>query len=193
MAKEGEADDKGRGDNGSADDDADEEEEEDTGGEEGDEEKDGDDEEKDGDKPDSELARWKRRAQRRDRELRRAQAELAAAKKEKEGAEDDPVAKANKRLVTASARTILAGAGVTERADQQEVISLLNLSDISVDDEGPDEDEIEDRIDRLRSIFGAKSSAPGRTLPRTTKTKDKGSKDTADSDSQRYRRILGNK
>lgn len=142
----------------------------------------------------AEVEKWKKRAAARDRKLREAQAELAKLRAKEEGNEPDPVAQANARLVAASARTQLAAAGVTDREDQRAVIGLLRLDDIEVDADGDvDEEAIEERIERLRTILGTKTEKRERRTPRVdTRDKGAGTKDTTtDADSQRYRRILG--
>lgn len=172
-------------------DDAEDEDDEDEG-EAGDEE-----EEKEGDgkgKPD-ELKKAIARRDRALREKRKLQDELAAerAKNEKaEKNEPDPVEKANTRLVRQATRTALAAAGVTDREDQKLVIDALNLSGISVDDDGVDEDDIEDRISELRRIFGGTGKASTKRTPRVD-TRDKGGSNgnTTDPDAARYKRILG--
>jgi hypothetical protein len=141
---------------------------------------------------DPELQKAIKRRDRALAEKRKLAARVAELEKQAEGKpEDDPVAKANVRLVNASARTILAGLGVTDRDDQKDVIAALNLSDVSVDDEGPDEDEISDRIERLRTILTGKETRS--RAPRTVRTADRGGPDAetnSDPDKARYRRIM---
>lgn len=133
-------------------------------------------------------------AKRRDAALRKAQGELAKLREEKEKPEgEDPVAKANARLVSASARTVLTAAGITDKEDQKLILSMVSLADIEVDDEdGPDEDEIESRISDLRRIFGgtSKPERPGSRTPRGVKAPDRGKGETSDADASRYRRFL---
>lgn len=130
---------------------------------------------------------------RRDRALadkRKLEAELAELKKGKDEKEADPVEVANRRLVTASARTVLAGLGIAEKADQKAVLEVLRLDDIDVDDEGPDEDAIEERIGELRRIFGG-NSTNGKRVPRSVRTADRGAGGgQSDPDAARYARIL---
>lgn len=142
------------------------------------------------------LSKVERTAKRRDAALRKAQAELAelrAKGEKKDDDEPDPVAKANSRLIAASARTVLAAAGITDKADQKAVISALNLSDIEVDEEdGPDEEEIEERLSELSRIFGGTTKPkPGSRTPRGVRAPDRGKGDTVDADTARYRRIMG--
>jgi hypothetical protein len=146
------------------------------------------------DKTDPEVAKA---VKRRDLALKRAQKAESELKKYKEKeakeGEDDPVAKANARLISASARTVLASAGVTDREDQKEVLAMLNLSDIDVDDtDGPDEDEIADRVERLRAIFSG-GAAPKKRVPGSVKPKDRGGSGggNTDPDKARYARIMG--
>lgn len=140
------------------------------------------------------LTKAEKAATRRENALRKAQAELAALKEKQDGPEkEDPVAKANARLIAASARTVLAAAGITDKSDQKAVIAALNLSDIEVDDEdGPDEDEIEERLSELSRIFGGtKTARPGSRTPRGVKAPERGKGETVDADTARYRRIIG--
>ena len=123
---------------------------------------------------------------------KKAEDELAKIKAEKEGADKpDPVKVANERLVRQSARTALAAAGITDKDDQKAVLGVLKLDDIDVDDDGPDEDAIEERIEELRRILGA-GKTEKRTTPKTVRTQDKGGKGdtTTDPDAARYKRIL---
>lgn len=140
-----------------------------------------------------------RTAARRDAALRKAHAELAEARKGQERKDpdpaDDPVAKANTKLVKAEVRTALAASGITDRADQKDVLDALNLSGIEVDDDGPDPDQVADLIDTLRRVFGGKAGgAEKRTERRTPRvdTRDRaGSKgEPADPDAARYRNFL---
>lgn len=141
-------------------------------------------------KPDPELEKWKKRAIRREDQLTKAQEELAKLKGEKEKpAEEDPLQKANRRLVHASARTVLTAAGVTDKDAQATVLSMLNLSDIDVDDEdGPDEDEIEKRLTKLREALAPREV---RRRPGNVSPKDRGAGSPVDADTARYRRIIG--
>ena len=133
---------------------------------------------------------------RRDRALaakRKAEAELAELRKgkDKDGEEPDPVEVANAKIVRQSVRTALATAGVP-KDDHADVLGLLNLSGISVDKDGdPDEDAIEDAITVLQRVFGGTANGRRTSRPRTD-ARDKGGKGgTSDPDSDRYRRILG--
>lgn len=146
------------------------------------------------DEASKEAARWKRKHQRADAAARKAQAELAELRKKAEGGDEpDPVAQANAKLIRASARSVLAGAGVTDKDAQATVLQYLNLDGVDVDANGdPDEDEIQDRVDALREAFGAAQAAPARRTPRVV-TKDRGGsqRQPADPDAARYARILG--
>lgn len=139
------------------------------------------------------------KATRRESALRKAQKEIAELKAEKEkpeNGEPDPVAKANARLLSASARTVLTAAGVVEKDDQKLILSMIDLSDVDVDDEdGPDEDAIEEKIGELRRIFGgtAKPDRPGSRTPRGVKAPDRSKGETVDGDTARYRRIIGSR
>lgn len=172
----------------------------DSGGEEDETEEDGGEEEEE-EKPEETAESLKERAEkaekaakRRDSALRKAQAELAALRAEKDKPEDeDPVAKANAKLLNASARTVLTAAGITDKDDQKLILSMISLSDVDVDDEdGPDEDAIEEKISDLRRIFGgtSKPPRPGSRTPRGVRAPDKGKGEQADADSARYRRFL---
>jgi hypothetical protein len=157
------------------------------------EEHEGEDPEKDEPgKPDDEVAKWRKRAESRDKKLREAQAELARLKAAQNGGEEtDPVATANARLVSAEARTLLAGLGVTDKADQRAVLAVLDLSDVDVDDDGEvDTDAIEERLAELRRVLGGKVDR--KRSPRVD-TRDRGGRETtpADPDAARYKRILG--
>jgi hypothetical protein len=156
-------------------------------------EEDDSEEEESGDektKTDPELEKAIRARDRAKATSRKLQEQLDAQKKKDD--KPDPVAQANRRLVTSSARAVLAAQGVTDKEDQKAVIAVLNLSDIEVDDEdGPDEDMIEERITDLRRIFGSKEKQSIRT-PRSTKSKDQGGAGgQTDPDKARYARILG--
>ncbi len=133
-------------------------------------------------------------AKRRDSALRKAQAELAKLREEKEKpGDEDPVAKANARLLNASARTVLTAAGIADKEDQKLILSMIDLSDVDVDDEdGPDEDAIEEKISDLRRIFGgtSKPERPGSRTPRGVKAPDRGKGETTDPDASRYRRFM---
>lgn len=142
-----------------------------------------------------EFAKLKRRAERRDAALRKAQAELAELKGKaaKEGDDQpDPMAEANARLVRQSARTVLAGLGVKDRQDQAAILSVLNLSDVEVDSNGdPDEDEISERLSRLRELLSMPAGEPRKRTPRLISKDRGGDKDTPpDPDKARYQRIL---
>jgi hypothetical protein len=130
--------------------------------------------------------RLRRKADRRERELRKAQEELKELRGKGEQEQEDPEARANQKLIRASARAVLAGVGVTDRTVQGEVMGLINLSDIEVDDAGdPDEDEIADRISRLRKALGAEVKPARRTPARDTA--DRGASQGSDSDPDKAR------
>ena len=134
------------------------------------------------------------KAERRERALRKAQDELAAIRKEKDGeGEEDPEVRANQKLIRASAKAVLAGAGVTDRAAQSEVLELINLADIEVDASGdPDEDEISERIERLRKALGAGPAKPAKRTPAGRSATDRGgsSEGSLTPDQKRYRAFL---
>jgi hypothetical protein len=137
-----------------------------------------------------EYKKLQAKARRREEALRKAQTELKELKaKDSDTPEVSAEDRANQKLIRASAKTVLAGAGVTDRADQAAVLEVLNLSDIEVDDNGdPDEDEISDRIERLRKVFGGGKAQ--RQTPRR-QTADRGAnQDATDPDSRRYRAFL---
>lgn len=152
----------------------------------------GDDKDEKDDKPKTDL---QKAIERRDRALiraRKAEKALADAKAEKDSKDKpDPVAAANSRLVRTAAHGVLRGMGVEDKNDRAAVLDMLNLSDIDVDDDGADEEAIEDRIEQLRSIFAPKSTVPGRTVPKTVKSKQSTKETTTDPDKARYRRIMG--
>lgn len=151
-------------------------------------------EEKPEENPTAELEKLRRTNKRRETALRKAQEENAKLRAEKDKPEgDDPLKKANARLLNSSARTVLAAAGITEKDDQKLILSMVNLSDVEIDDEdGPDEDAIEEKISELRRIFGGttKPQRPGSTTPRGVKAPDRGKGEQADPDAARYRRII---
>lgn len=123
---------------------------------------------------------------------RKSDEELAALKAKYEPDKADPVKAANRRLVTAEARTVLTAAGITEREDQKEVLAYLDLDTVSVTDDGDvDADAIQDRVDALRRIFGGKAPA-GKRTPRVD-TRDKGGENgkPTDAASKRRREMLG--
>lgn len=157
----------------------------------------GEDEEEESSTPSAEdFKKLQAKATRRENALRKAQEELAKLREKKESDEPDPVAKANARLLNASARTVLTAAGVTEKDDQKLILSMIDLSDIEVDDEdGPDEDAIEEKISELRRIFGGtdKPARPGSRTPRGVRAPDRSKGETMDADTARYRRIIGSR
>ncbi len=116
------------------------------------------------------------KANRREAKLREAQARIKELEGAKDGdGEEDPETRANQKLIRASARTALAGAGITDRATQADVLELINLSDIEVDDAGdPDEDEISDRIERLRKALGAAPQKATKRTPAGRSSTDRG-------------------
>jgi hypothetical protein len=141
-------------------------------------------------KKDPELEKAIRRRDRALAENRRLKKALEEGAK-KDDDKDDPVATANAKVIRSAARAVLAGAGITDKDDQAEVLSVINLSDISVNEDGdPDEDEIEDRIERLRGIFSTEPKRNSR-VPRTVKTKRETTETNTDPDKSRYRRIGG--
>jgi len=152
------------------------------------------DEEEEDEAPTAEAyKKLERTARRREDALRKSQARIKELEaKGEEQPKEDPEAKANSKLVRASARTLLASAGVTDKADQVEVLEILNLTDIEVDAAGdPDEDEISDRIERLRKVFGGKAPAtPATRRTPARQTADRGSGGGTDPDSARYQAIL---
>lgn len=156
----------------------------------GDDDSEDEDDSKDDDKKekDPELQKAIRRRDRALAEARRLKRELEARDKKDDV---DPVAEANQRLVRTAAHGVLRGLGVEDKEDRVEILNMLNLSDIDVDDDGADEDAIEEKVELLRRVFGAKSSSPGRNAPRSVKTKRNEKETTTDPDKARYRRILG--
>lgn len=146
-------------------------------------------------KPDPEIAKAIKRRDAALARARKAEAALAEATKKDGDDKPDPVAIANRRLVSASARTVLAGIGVTDKEDQKTILSVLDFSDIEVDDEdGPDEDAIEEKISDLRRILGGKEPVKTTRVPKSTSSKDKGgSGSTSDPDSARYRAFMAGK
>lgn len=122
---------------------------------------------------------------------KKAEDELAALRAKHEPDKADPVKAANRRLVTAEARTVLTAAGITEREDQKVVLGYLDLDSVSVTDDGDvDADTIQDRVEDLKRIFGGKAQ-PRRT-PRVD-TRDKGGDNgkPQDAASRRRREMLG--
>lgn len=129
---------------------------------------------------------------------KKAEEALAAATKKDGDDKPDPIEVANRRLVNASARTVLASAGVTDKEDQKTILGILNLADIDVDDEdGPDEDAIEERISDLRRILGGKApeKRTGSRVPGSTSKADKGGTGStqSDPDAARYRAFMAGK
>jgi hypothetical protein len=154
-----------------------------------DEENQGDTEESE-DKKDPELQKAIQARDRAKRKMRELQQELDKLKN-KDTEEADPVAEANTKIVRTAAHGILRGLGVESKEDRIEVLNLLRLDDIDVDADGADEDAIEERIEKLREVLGAKPSSPGRNVPRSVKP-NRGTKETnSDPDKARYARILG--
>jgi hypothetical protein len=149
--------------------------------------------EEDEDPPSSEAyKKLEEKAKRREEALRKAQRELKELRAKADGTDkdEDPETRANQKLVRASAKTVLAGIGVTDRADQAAVLEIIRLDDIEVDDAGdPDEDEISDRVERLRKALGVKAGKEQRTPRRQTSDRG-GNGGGTDPDSARYRAFL---
>lgn len=131
------------------------------------------------------------KAARRDKALREAQAkikELSGGKdKTQEPSEADKLREGVKRT---AARAVLAGQGIADKAAQAEVLAVLSLSDVEVDESGEvDTEALEERVEKLRRIFGGGATA--RPRPRLD-PKDRGGKDAtpADPDAGRYQRFL---
>ena len=153
---------------------------------------DGSDDGEDDDPPSADAyKKLEAKAKRREDALRKAQARVKELEaKDSDTPEVSAEDRANQKLVRASAKTVLAGIGVTDRADQAAVLELINLSDIEVDDAGdPDEDEISDRIERLRKALGGKAPT-SRNTPRR-QTADRGAnQDNQDATSKRMQAFL---
>jgi FtsZ-binding cell division protein ZapB len=152
----------------------------------------GSDDNEDEDPPSTEAyKKLEAKARRREDALRKAQAELKELKaKDSDTPEVSAEDRANQKLVRASAKTVLAGIGVTDRADQASILEIIRLDDIEVDDSGdPDEDEISDRVERLRKALGVKASKERRTPARQTSDRG-GNGGNSDPDSARYRAFL---
>lgn len=160
------------------------------------------DDDADGDKPEEDLATVKakldradRQAKRRDNVIRDLQAKIKKLEGDKDGDKaPDPVAQANTRLVRAEARSVLAGAGITDRKDQGTVLGYLSLAGVEVSPDGDvNADAIQDIVDDLSRIFGGTKGTGAGDKKRTFRvdTRDKGSKvPPADPDSERYARFL---
>jgi hypothetical protein len=126
-------------------------------------------------KEDPEKAKLIRR---RDAALRRAQkAEEDAAKlREKYEARDqDPEVRANRKLVAAEARVVMAAKGITDPADQKTLAAYLDLGSVTVSGDGDvDSDTIQDRLEELVSVVGKLSGGGGRTRTPRLDTRDRG-------------------
>jgi len=131
------------------------------------------------------------KAKTRDQKLREAQAEIRRLKSpDSADNEPDPVSVANARIIRAEAKSVLAAAGITDRADVSAVLGVLNLSSIEVDDDGEvDSDALEEVVERLRKAFGG---APTRPRPPRLDTRDRGGSrgEPVDPDTARRRRFL---
>lgn len=123
-------------------------------------------------------------------ENRRLKAELAASAKKDDDDAPDPEKVADTKIVRTAAHGILRGLGIEDKDDRVAVLDLLRLDDVSVDADGADEDEIEERIDRLRDILGGPKSRTAR-VPRTVKANRETKETNTDPDKARYRRIMG--
>lgn len=100
----------------------------------------------------------------------------------------DPVAVANRRLVTAEARVALTTKGITDPAEQKEVMDFLALDSVSVSDDGEvDSDAITERLDTLARIFG-KGKQNGRRTPNLD-TRDLGGERGKPVDPAKARRL----
>jgi hypothetical protein len=135
------------------------------------------------------------KATRREDALRKAQARVKELEaKEKGDTPEDPEVVANRKLIRASGKTVLAGLGVTDRAAQASVLELINLSDIEVDSNGdPDEDEIIERIERLRDALGAGQRQERRTPQRNTADRGGSRGGNTDPTSARMQAFLRNR
>jgi hypothetical protein len=149
---------------------------------------------KDKDPPkDPELEKAIRRRDRALADKKKLEDELAALRAKHEPDKVDPVKAANRRLVTASARTVLTAAGITEKDDQKAVIGFLDLDSVSVTDDGDvDEDTIQERVEELKRIFGRNAGTPRPRSPRVD-PRDKGGDNAKPEDaaSRRRREMLG--
>lgn len=124
---------------------------------------------------------------------RRMKVELDAVKAKESGeAEPSEADKLRTGLMRTASRTVLAGVGVTEKADQAKLLEWLRLDDaVELDDSGEaDTDALEERVTELRRIFGGPSK-PEPRRPRVD-TRDRGGRDssTSDPDSGRYRAFI---
>jgi len=149
----------------------------------------GDTEDDKGAKKDPELVKAIKARDRAKNEARRLRAELDKSKKPDDD-EPDPVAEANVKIVRTAAHGILRGLGIEDKDDRVAVLDLLRLDDVTVDKDGADEDEIEERIENLRSILGAQRKTTAR-VPRTVKGNRETKETNSDPDKKRYARILG--
>ena len=131
--------------------------------------------------------------QRRDRLAEKARKLEEELSKFKDKEKPDPVAQANRRIVSTTARTVMANTGITDKDVQKAVLSVLDLSKVEVSEDGEaDEDAIEDAISVLRKAFAVKAE----DTPRTTRiraTPGGPAKGETDPDVERRRRFLQGK
>ncbi len=101
----------------------------------------------------------------------------------------DPVAAANRRLVSAEARVVLTGKGVTDAADQRALLDFLKLDGVPVSADGEvDADAIADQVETLLSIARKLNGGAGRKSPRVD-TRDLGGEKGKPVDPARARRL----
>lgn len=139
-------------------------------------------------------AKLQDKAKRRDEKLREAQAKIRELEGKPEDTEPSEADVLRSGMIRTAGRAVLAGAGITDKADQSALLDAIKLDGIEVDSAGEvDTDELESRIGELRRILGA-GQAPARRIPRTD-TRDKGGRNAepTDPDTARYRRIMAQK
>lgn len=129
---------------------------------------------------------------RRDKALQRAQAAEAKVKELEEKlnpGKADPVAAANRRLVTAEARVVLTGKGITDPTDQKAVLAFLGLDTVDVSDDGDvDSDAITERVEDLARVFGKLGGGKGGTRTPRVDTRDRGGEKAKPDDAATARR-----
>lgn len=125
------------------------------------------------------------------RELREIREKLKATDT-KDKAEPTEADKLRAALVRTAGVSALVTGGVTDKADQDAILSMLKVDGLDVSEDGTvDTDSLTDTLDTLRRIFTPKDSGKARPPRVDTKRGQSDSGSGVDSDTLRYRKLLG--
>lgn len=123
-------------------------------------------------------------------ELRKLKADLAAKDKPQD-TEPTEADKLRAALARTAATTVLAGQGITDKADQDAVLSLIRTDSLDVDADGSvDTESLAEHLEALRRIFTPKET-PRRVVKVDARKGQGDSGSGVDADTKRYRRIIG--